>query len=90
MNFSTLLKLTFILEIEQAKKKRFFFQKRVFVSSLYVLSVLFLLDTLMISRQAIDPICVLVLLVVSNCSQSFGKKEWQFQETDYGHLKFPI
>ena len=32
MNFSTLLKLTFILKSEQAKKKRFFFQKRVFVS----------------------------------------------------------
>ena len=35
MNFSTLLKLTFILESEQAKKKRFLFQKRVFVSSLH-------------------------------------------------------
>ena len=31
--FSTLLKLTFILKSEEAKKKRFFFQKHIFVSS---------------------------------------------------------
>ena len=73
VNFSTLLKLTFILEIEQAKKKRFFFQKRVFVSSLYVLSVLFLLDTLMISRQSDRP----HMCSCSSCSFKLFTKFWQ-------------
>ena len=79
MNFSSLLKLTFILESEQAKKKWNFFQKRVFRFFSNVLSVLFLLDTLMISRQAIDPICVLVLLVVQTVPKVLARKNGNFK-----------